>query len=159
MLPRLAAAAACWSPLHDATLAGATIGPRRRVGRQWSHVARRPRQSSGAQTQQRFSQAPRRRQCRRRRLTDCCCSLRCSCSLPGTTPALAPFRSALSLYLQGTKVCRYKWHSAGSPGRPVPRLKYKCIFFYKIYTAAISSHSTRKLLWFEIAKMPIQFQK
>ena len=27
-------------------------------------------------------------------------------------------------FLHGTKVCRYNWHSAGSPGRPFPTLKY-----------------------------------
>ena len=57
---------------------------------------------------------------------------------------------------QGTKVCRYNWHSAGSFGWPFPmlKLKYKYTFQMK-YTKAILSNSTRKLLWFESAKMPI----
>jgi len=49
----------------------------------------------------------------------------------------------------GTKVRRYKWHSAVSRGWPFPVLKYKYIF------QAILSKSSRKLLWFEIAKMLI----
>ena len=55
---------------------------------------------------------------------------------------------------QGTKVCRYNWHSAGSLGRLFPILKYKYISRIK-YTETILSDSTRKLLWFEITKMPI----
>jgi len=55
---------------------------------------------------------------------------------------------------QGTIVCRYNWHSAGSLGWPFPMLKYKYIFQIK-YTEAILSKSTRKLLWFEITKMVI----
>jgi len=51
-------------------------------------------------------------------------------------------------------VCRYKWHSAGSLGWPIPMLKYKYIFQIK-YTEAILSKSTRKLLWFEITKILI----
>jgi len=51
---------------------------------------------------------------------------------------------------EGTKVCRYNWHSAVSLGWPFPMLKYK----YQVkYTAAILRNSTRKLLWFEITKM------
>jgi len=53
----------------------------------------------------------------------------------------------------GTKVCRYNWHSAGSLDWTFPMPKYKYIFFKKNYTEAILSNSTRKLLWFEIAKM------
>ena len=53
---------------------------------------------------------------------------------------------------QGTKVCRYKWHSAASLGWPFAVLKYKNIFQIK-YTKAILSTSARKLLWFEITKM------
>ena len=49
----------------------------------------------------------------------------------------------------GTKVRRYGWHSAVSRGWPFPVLKYKYIF------QAILSNSSRKLLWFEIAKMLI----
>jgi len=46
-------------------------------------------------------------------------------------------------------VCRYNWHSAGSPGWPFPVLKYKYIFQTK-YTETVLSNSTRKLLRFEI---------
>jgi len=53
----------------------------------------------------------------------------------------------------GTRVRRYNWRSAGSLGWPFPTLKYKCIFQRK-YTEAISANSTRKLLWFEISRMP-----
>ena len=42
----------------------------------------------------------------------------------------------------GTKMCRYNWHSAGSPGWPFPMLNKKYIFQIK-YTEAISSNSTR----------------
>ena len=55
---------------------------------------------------------------------------------------------------QGTKVCRYNRHSAGSLGWPFPVLKYEYIFQIK-YTEAILSNSTGKLLWFEITKMLI----
>jgi len=56
---------------------------------------------------------------------------------------------------QGTTVCRYNWHSAGSLGWPFPMLvKYKYIFQIK-YTKAILSNDTRKLLRFEISKMLI----
>jgi len=48
----------------------------------------------------------------------------------------------------------YNWHSAGSLGWPFPMLKYKYIFFQLKYTEAILSNSTRRLLWFEISKMP-----
>ena len=51
-------------------------------------------------------------------------------------------------------MCRYNWHSAGSPCWPFPMLKYKYIFQIK-YTEAILSNSTRQLLWFEITKMLI----
>jgi len=56
--------------------------------------------------------------------------------------------------LQGTKVCRYNWHSAGSLGWPFPMIKYKHIF-QKKYTEAILSNSTRKLLRCDITKMLI----
>ena len=49
-------------------------------------------------------------------------------------------------------MCRYIWHSAGSLGWPIPMLKYKNNTFF---TEAISSNSTRKLLSFEIIRMPI----
>ena len=55
---------------------------------------------------------------------------------------------------QGTKVCRYSWHSAGSLGWPFPLLKYQYIFSIK-HTEAFLSNSTRKQLWFEITKMLI----
>jgi len=57
-------------------------------------------------------------------------------------------------YVQGTKVCLYNWHSAGSMDWPFPMLIYKYIFPIK-YTEAILSNSTPKLLWFEISKMLI----
>jgi len=57
-------------------------------------------------------------------------------------------------HLQGTKVCRYNWHSAGFLGRPFRMLKYRYIFQIK-YSEAILSNSTRKLSWFEITKMLI----
>jgi len=53
---------------------------------------------------------------------------------------------------------RYNWHSAGSLGWPFQLLKYKFIFQIK-YTEAILSNSTRKLLWFEIAKMMTAVKK
>jgi len=59
------------------------------------------------------------------------------------------------LFLLGTKVCRYNWHSAGFLGWPFPVLKYQYIFQIK-YTEAILSNSTRKALWFEITKMLIE---
>ena len=59
---------------------------------------------------------------------------------------------------QGTKVCRYNPHSAGSLGWPFPVLKYEYIFQIK-YTEAILSNSTGKLLWFEITKMLIAVQE
>jgi len=55
---------------------------------------------------------------------------------------------------EGTKVCRYNWHSACSMRWPFPVLKYKYIFQIK-YTEAISSNRARKLLWFENSKMLI----
>jgi len=59
------------------------------------------------------------------------------------------------LFLLGTKVCRYNWHSAGFLGWPFSMLKYQYIFQIK-YTEAILSNSTRKALWFEIIKMLIE---
>jgi len=59
----------------------------------------------------------------------------------------------------GIKVCRYNLHSAGgSLGWLSPVLKYKCVFQMN-YTEAISSNSTRKLLWFETTKMLIAVLK
>jgi len=63
---------------------------------------------------------------------------------------------------QGTKVCRYNWHSAGFPGWPFPMLKYKYIFEIKYTETILSfflSNSTRKLLWFETSKMRIAVKK
>jgi len=43
---------------------------------------------------------------------------------------------------QGTKVCRYNWHSAGSLGWPFPTLKYKYVFSNRIYRSDfIEQHS------------------
>ena len=39
----------------------------------------------------------------------------------------------LSAYVHETKVCRYKWHSAGSLGWPFPMLEYEYIFSNKIH--------------------------
>ena len=50
-------------------------------------------------------------------------------------------------------MCRYNWHVAVSLGWAFPMLKYKYIFQIKC-TEAILSNSTRKLLLFEIAKIP-----
>jgi len=55
---------------------------------------------------------------------------------------------------QGTKVCRYNWHSAGSLRWPFPMLKYKNIFRIK-YMEAILSNSTRKLLRFETIRLKL----
>jgi len=60
----------------------------------------------------------------------------------------------------GTNVCRYNWHSAGSPGWPLPMLKCSLNIFFQIkYTEAALSNNTRKLLWFEITRMRIAVQK
>jgi len=55
-------------------------------------------------------------------------------------------------------VLPYNWRSAGSLGWPFPMLKYKYSFQAK-YTEAVLSNSTRKLLWFENAKMLIAVLK
>jgi len=48
----------------------------------------------------------------------------------------------------GTKVCRYKWHSAGSLGWPLPMLKHKYIFSNKIYGIDyIKQHSETVTVW------------
>jgi len=41
------------------------------------------------------------------------------------------------------------------PGLAIPDAKILILFFQTKYTEAILSNSTRKLLWFEITKMPI----
>ena len=56
------------------------------------------------------------------------------------------------VYLRGTKVCRYSWHSAGSPGGPFSVLKYKRIFFEIKHTEAVISNSTRKPFGLKLAK-------
>ena len=55
-------------------------------------------------------------------------------------------------------MCRCNWHSAGSLGWPFPMLKCKYICQIK-NTLQLLSHSTRKLLWFEIGKMLITVEK
>ena len=71
------------------------------------------------------------------RQRDCCSRLHCC-------------RQKMSQ--QGTKVCRYNWHSVGSLGWPFPMLKYWYISRIK-YTEAVLSNSTHKPLWFEITEM------
>jgi len=56
----------------------------------------------------------------------------------------------------GTKVRRYNSHSAGSLGWPFSTQKYQQAYIFQInHTEAILSNGTRRLLWFEISKMPI----
>ena len=79
----------------------------------------------------------------------------CACgrlvSMPNTFLQRRPY---------GTNVCRYNWHSAGSPGWPLPMLKCSLNIFFQIkYTEAALSNNTRKLLWFEITRMRIAVQK
>jgi len=54
----------------------------------------------------------------------------------------------------GTKVCRYNWHSAGSPGWPFPVLKTNTFFQIK-YTEAILSNNFIKRHNKFIFKTPI----
>jgi len=68
------------------------------------------------------------------------------------------FSDFLEFATNGTKVCRYSWHSARSLGWPFPVLKYKYFFSNKIYGNNLSN-STRKLLWFEITKMMTAVKK
>ena len=56
------------------------------------------------------------------------------------------------------KVCPYNRHSSGSLGWPFTLLKYKYVFQIK-YTEATLSNSTRKLLGFDITRMPIAVKK
>jgi len=60
---------------------------------------------------------------------------------------LLPYFSASKDYhKEGTKVCRYSWHSAGSLVWPFTMLKYKYIYQIKYRpTETILSNSTRKL--------------
>ena len=74
------------------------------------------------------------------------------------TAGLAFRTNCLRHSTNGTKLCRYNWHSAGSLSWPFPVLKYKYIFQTK-YTEAILSNSTRKLLWFEITQKLIAVKK
>ena len=73
--------------------------------------------------------------------------------LPNRQHVVEPLASYRVLLLQGSKVCRYNWHSAGSLGWPFSMLNYEYIF--RQYTKAVLSNSTRELLWFEITKMLI----
>jgi len=66
----------------------------------------------------------------------------------------ADTRKSAGVPTQGTKVCRYNWHSAGTLGWPFPTLKYQHMFQIK-YTESILSNSTWKLQWFEITEMLI----
>jgi len=63
---------------------------------------------------------------------------------------------------QGTKVCRYNWHSAGFPGWPFPMLKYKYIFEIK-YTKTILSFFYQTALGncygLKLAKCGLQLKK
>ena len=55
--------------------------------------------------------------------------------------------------IEGTKVCRYSWHSAGSPGWPFPVLKYRYIFRWIIRNQFYQTALGSCMLWFEISKM------
>ena len=105
--------------------------------------------------------------------TTLCCTFVESCSRRRPTPRVdasfvkvvsgaesATHRCLVSFLSapQGTKVCRYNWHSAGSLGWQFAVLKYKYIFQIK-HTEAILSNTTRKLLRFEISKMLIAVLK
>jgi len=48
--------------------------------------------------------------------------------------------------LQGTKVRRYNWHSAGSLGWPFPMLKYEYIFSNKIYGSNFIKHHSEAVM-------------
>ena len=65
--------------------------------------------------------------------------------------------NATGRYIGNEKVCRYGWHSGCSVAWPFPMLKYRHISQVK-YMEAISSNSTRKLLWSEIIRMLIAFK-
>ena len=56
--------------------------------------------------------------------------------------------------LQGTKVCRYNWHSAGFRGPTISNAEIYMYFSNKIYGNNFF-YSTRRLLRFEITKMLI----
>jgi len=60
----------------------------------------------------------------------------------------------------GKKVRRYNNGTVPFPwAGHFPMLKYKYIFFQIKYMEAILSNSSRRLLWFEITKMPIAVLK
>jgi len=67
---------------------------------------------------------------------------------------MTPTAYKQSSMIKETKVCRYNWHSAGSPGWPFTMVKDQYIFQIK-YTEAILSNGTRKLLRFENTEMLI----
>jgi len=67
------------------------------------------------------------------------------------TTEIPPSEIKDRLAAQGTRVCQYNWHSAGSLGWPFPVLKSKYIFQIK-HTEAILSNSTQTLLWLKISK-------
>jgi len=49
---------------------------------------------------------------------------------------------------QGTTVCRYNWHSAGSLGWPFPTLKYKLYLSNQMYGSNfIEQHSETVMVW------------
>ena len=105
--------------------------------------------------------------------TTLCCTFVESCSRRRPTPRVdasfvkvvsgaesATHRCLVSVLSapQGTKVCRYNWHSAGSLGWQFPVLKYKYICQIR-HTEAILSNTTQKLLRFEISKILIAVLK
>ena len=50
--------------------------------------------------------------------------------------------------VQGTKVCRYNWHNAGSLGWPFPMLKISLYFSNKIHRSNfIKQHSETVMVW------------
>jgi len=105
----------------------------------------------------------RRTRCASRRCWSCCRRMspsrrncrRCSTARPSCPAWLS---TTLAYRLQGKKVCRYNWHSAGSLSWPFPTLNYKYIFQIK-YTETILSNSTRKQPWLEITKTLIAVLK
>ena len=70
------------------------------------------------------------------------------------------YSSVSSVPGQGTNVCRYNWHTAGSLGWPIPVLKYKYIFEVK-YTETILFDQTalRNCYGLKTPKCWFQFQK
>jgi len=69
------------------------------------------------------------------------------------TLRLAKFTDALDIYeAQGTKVCRYNWHSAGFLGWPFQMLKYKIYFFNKINGSTFYQTALENCYGLKIAK-------